>query len=176
MTLIVMSLVIPWPGADLNATDPGPRAEYLLKAAFLYNIAKFVEWPDNENTTITVCLTNDAFGATIDSITGKSVQGRPIAVKYAATPQSVRRCHMVFVDMQEGRRGAEFLEALAGEPILTICDQPDCAQRGVMINLQRRDEKIGLEMNLAAIQRTRLKLSSQLLKLARIINEEHGKP
>lgn len=168
---LAMMLVALWPGPMLNAGEPGPRAEYLLKSAFLYNIAKFVDWSEHEGTSLVICITNDVFGSTIDSIVGKSVQERQIASRHLTSPQNVHGCHIIFIDMQDRRRAAEFLTTLAGEPIVTVCDQPDCARQGVMINLQKHQDKISLEMNLGAVQRTNLKFSSKLLKLAHILSE-----
>ncbi|MFO0774569.1 MAG: YfiR family protein [Nitrospiraceae bacterium] len=171
---VVLTLVCTLsPSTTVQALESGHSAEYLLKAAFLYNIAKFIDWPDAEsapaNAPLSVCMTGDAFGSTIDSIAGKSVQGRPVVIKHTPNLQDARDCHILFVETNYPRRADEFLEAVSGRPVLTVCDRPDCAQQGVMINLQKREDKISIELNLDAAQRAHLKLSSQLIKLARLV-------
>lgn len=160
-------------GAWLDAAEPGPQAEYLLKSAFLYNIAKFVEWNDTDSgasaASMNICMTGHLFGSSIDSIDGKTVQGRTVSIKYAGNFQEARGCQILFLETQDAKRTDEWLEAVAGRPILTVCDRPDCAQEGIMVNLQKRDDKIGIELNLDAVQRAHLKLSSQLIKLARLV-------
>lgn len=160
-------------GTWLAAAEPGPHAEYLLKSAFLYNIAKFVEWNGIDGTTpsspLVICMTGQVFGSAIDSIDGKTVQGRTVTVKHPSNGQEARACHILFIENPEGRKAEEVLEAVGGRPILTVCDRPDCAQQGVMVNLQKQEDKIGIELNLDAVQRARLKLSSQLIKLARLV-------
>lgn len=160
-------------GTWLDAAESGPHAEYLLKSAFLYNIAKFVEWNGGDGTTpdtpLVVCMTGQVFGSAIDSIEGKTVQGRPVTVKHPSNMQEARACHLIFIENPESKKAEEFLEAVGGRPILTVCDRPDCARQGVMINLQKQEDKIGIELNLDAVQRARLKLSSQLIKLARLV-------
>ena len=174
----LVGLYLIGPSALVRAQDY--HAEYTLKAAFLYNFTKFVEWPEavgpRGTDPFTLCLVGDRFGSSIESIEGKAVRGHPITIRKNIPMSTSKDCHMLFVSTEEI---SQFITALAGiqtSPVLTVCDSPHCAERGFMINLRMSENKVSLDINLEAIQRTPLKVSSQLLKLARPVNEEHHKP
>ncbi len=156
-----------------HASEPGPAAEYLLKTAFLYNVAKFVEWPEDTSappgTPLTLCMTGNAFGATIESLAGKPVQGRPLMIRTRPDKETQGTCDILFIEFKEPAQIAAMLDPIKDRPILTVCDQPSCAQQGIMVNLQRQHDKINIELNLEAAQRARLKFSSQLIKLAHVV-------
>ncbi|MFO0774571.1 MAG: YfiR family protein [Nitrospiraceae bacterium] len=173
MPLLLSIAIVLLDGAWLFAAESAAQAEYMLKSALLFNIAKFVEWPDSDTappgSPLTFCMTGNQFSGTIDGIAGKTIQGRSVAVKNIAAPRDAGGCHLLYVDMLDGKRTEELWDVVAERPILTVCDRPHCAQQGVMINLQKRDEKIGLELNLDLAQQSHLKLSSQLIKLAHLV-------
>lgn len=157
-----------------------PKGEYVLKTAFLYNIAKFVEWPDGvspkSSDPLTLCVAGDAFGSSIDSLEGKEVRGHPITIRKNVSRSSIKTCHVLFFSNEEVPGLAAALNDLKNSAVLTVCDSPGCAERGLMINLRLIDNKVSIEVNLEAIQRTPLKVSSQLLKLARLVKNERDNP
>ncbi len=171
---IALALLLP-AGGSLRA-QPSGSAEYLLKAAFLYNIAKFVEWPTaatpDSHAPITFCMIGDAFGGAIESVEGKQVQGHPIAVKRDPSIPSAKDCHLLFISETELGKSAVLLAAVKDSPVLTVCDIRRCTDQGFMVNLQLTDNKVAIEINVDAVQHSRVKVSSQLMKLARLVKDE----
>ncbi|MCC6139478.1 MAG: YfiR family protein [Nitrospira sp.] len=170
---LIVAFAMLWPAGGSLHAQPAGSAEYLLKAAFLYNIAKFVEWPasatPDSSAPVTFCMVGEAFGAAIDSVDGKQIHGRPIAIKRDPSVQSVKDCHLLFISETEFGKSAATLAAVKGSPVLTVCDAARCAEQGVMVNLQLTDNKVKLEINVDAVQLAPIKISSQLMKLARLV-------
>lgn len=173
--LIVWALgaVLPIPALGQNSLD-----EYQAKAAFLYNFAKFVEWPAQAFSTvgssINVCiLGEDSFGSALEAIQSKQVAGRSIFVNRIATVNQASSCHILFISTSEKNRLKRTLLALKNYPILTVGDIDGFASTGGVIGLVMEDNRIKMEINVSIAQQNGLKLSSQLLKLARVIREGH---
>ena len=166
--------------APAASESPSPAAaaesrEYLLKAAFLYNFAKFTTWPaeafPGPQTPLRVCiLGEDAFGAAMESIEGKSVKQRPLAVIRITQVSDAERCHILFVGTSEEARLRAILDDLHERPILTISDMPNFARAGGTINLKTVDDQIQFDINVDAANAADLKLSSKLLRLANIVS------
>jgi hypothetical protein len=159
----------------VRASEPA-MSEYLLKAAFIYNIAKFVEWPpgsfESEKAPIILCvLGKDPFGYTLNTIDGKIVQGRTLIVKRIERIDELRTCHILFISSSEMNKLQQVLQSLKDSKILTVSDMPHFAQSGGIINLITVDNKINMEINVTAVEKSRIQVSSKLLKLARIVNE-----
>lgn len=157
-----------------RAQTQEPNAEYQLKAAFLYNFAKFVEWPaetfPTTSTPFTVCaLGNDPFGTSLDAIAGKTVKDRTLIVKRIRSVTAVNGCHILYVSPNELPQATDLLRSLQKVPVLTVCDMDGCAETGLMLNMRMADNRVQLDMNLDAVQHTTLKVSSQLIKLTRIV-------
>ncbi len=151
-----------------------PSGEYVLKAAFLYNFAKFVEWPaetfPNTAAPFTICaLGNDAFGTSLDALAGKTVRERPLIVKRIRSAASVTGCQILYVSPNELLHTTDLLRNLQDAPILTVCDRDACAEEGLMLNMRMADTRVQLDVNLDAVHHTPLKVSSQLIKLTRIV-------
>ncbi|GFO70484.1 hypothetical protein GMLC_40630 [Geomonas limicola] len=150
-------------------------AEYQVKAAFLYNFLKFVEWP-SDSTTSSGSLTlgilgKDPFGEAIEEVRGKTAKGRRIAVVHLRTPEEARDCDLLFISASERGRLAQILKTVQNYRVLTVADQEGFCQAGGMINLVSVKNRVGFEVNMAAATRVRLRISSQLLKLARQVLE-----
>ena len=150
------------------------NGEYLLKSAFLYNFAKFVEWPasifSTSSTPLTICvLGNDPFGSSLEAIAKKTIKGRALVVKRLRSVGGAKDCQMLYVSPNELTQTAEIVRTLQKAPILTVCDVESCAQEGIMVNMRMVENRVQLDMNLDAVQRTPLKVSSQLIKLTRIV-------
>lgn len=153
-------------------------SEYELKAAFIYQIARFVEWPApntavNAGASLHLCvLGGNPFGPALDTIRGKPVNERKMEVSLLDMGADTGECDMLFV-AAPAEKYLERITALSrGRSMLIIGDTQGFAQRGAMINFFPEDGKIRFEINPAASRRTGLKISSQLLKLARIVQEE----
>jgi hypothetical protein len=140
--------------------------EYQVKAAYLYNFVKFIEWPPRAvNGTLTICTAGrNPFGDGLDDIVrGESIDGHAIAARVVATPQAA--CNVVFVprDVIAG----EYLRAARTAPVLTVGESDDFIAQGGIINFVRDAGMIRFEIDQGAAMRTGLHISSRLLRLAR---------
>jgi hypothetical protein len=150
--------------------------EYQVKAAFLYNFTKFVEWPDkafsNSTTPLNICiLGRNPFENSIDIISDKSVQERITTVKMNPDSIQLNQCHILFISESENNRMAAILNRLDHSSVLTVADTEGFTSAGGMINLIMRDKKVCFEINLKAARKAGLKISSQLLSLAVRVQE-----
>lgn len=141
--------------------------EYRAKAGFLYNFVAFTEWPARVGTPLPVCVYGgNPFGDELNALEGKTVNGRTLTVRYPGSLGQLKGCRVVFVTASAVDSVPEMLEALRGEPVLTVADSGGALDAGVGINMHLRQSKIAFEVNLAAARRAELTLSSKLLRLA----------
>jgi hypothetical protein len=160
--LLAASLLLASLGAFGQATS-----EYRAKAGFLYNFIAFTEWPAKVGSTLTLCVHGeDPFGDELNALQGKSAGGRSLAIRQAGKLEQLKGCQVVFVASSAIDSLPRILEALEGEPVLTVADAPGALDRGVGINMVLRQSKIAFEVNLAATRRAQLNVSSKLLRLA----------
>ena len=165
----------------IAATPPALSAvpEYDVKAALIYKIAKFVHWPDralNPQTGILkLCIVGrDDFGASIDSLNGKKLQGQVIVVERLQKPvETAATCQIAFIGRSERGRLPALLTGLLHSPVLTISDAEGFALSGGMIELSTVDSKISFAINSAASRRADLEISAQLLQLATLVGDAH---
>ena len=150
-----------------------------LKAAFLFNFAKFVEWPVDQSHAgpLTVCVLDDA--AVEDSlaqlVNGPPAASRSMSLLKAARSRSLRLCHVLYLGDPDPGRAVATLDEVKGAPILTIGDGDQFARGGGMIGLFIEDGRMRFAINPDAAQRAGLRLSSRLLSLAKIVKEgRHG--
>src|SRR5437867_536821 len=106
-------------------TPQNASLEYKVKAAFLFNFAKFVEWPSGAfsrpDAPFTICLAGDPFAGELErTIDGNTLNGRPLAVFRIGEGEPVRDCHMIYISVPESRRSGDFIKAAANLPILTV--------------------------------------------------------
>jgi len=161
------------PGAQAQAPS-----ERQVKAAFLYNFAKFVEWPPDRfadpQDPLVLCVTGeDPFGTVLDGIVlGKTANGHPLALRRLRREQEARGCQILFVSASERKRLRPLLESLKGTSILTVGESDGFAQQGVMINFILEENRVHFEINVDAAERAGLKISSRLLSLAKVVRGE----
>lgn len=156
--------------------------EYAIKAIFLYNFAKFVEWPsqafEDSTTPLIFCiLGKDPFGVHLKPIKSKTVKGKKIIVKYSSKIDDMEKCQILFVGDSEDKQLVRILARVKDWNVLTVSDMENFAQRGGIIGLTREKDEIHFEINLDASKMAGLMISSRLLKLSRIIsvNPKGGK-
>jgi hypothetical protein len=153
------------------ATTP---TEYEVKAAYLYPFATFVAWPprgERDPFVITI-LGDDPFGVVIDeTLAGKSVDGRRVVVRRIVNPQDLGACQILFISDSERTHLVDILRRLEGVPTLTVGEMERFAERGGAIRFHTEASRVRLEINVAVAARARLKISSELLKLAKIVGE-----
>ncbi len=147
-----------------------PVPEHDLKAAFVFNLAVFTEWPPEalaNGAPITLCAgAGNPLFAALSQLNDKVVNGHRIAVRSAAT---VRSCHMLVLERSDRERWAQLKRDLAGAHVLTVSDDPGISEDGAVIALSIEDKRIGFDVSLAAARAARLNLSSKLLRLARTV-------
>jgi hypothetical protein len=149
--------------------------EYQVKAAFLYNFAKFVEWPSEAFSgggapLVVGLIGDDPFGSGIDRmINGKSVNGHPLTIQRLKWGQNLRACHILFISSSERRRLAQILESVKGSSVLTVGEMDQFSQQGGIINFVMEANKVRFEINVYSAEQGRLKISSKLLTLAKSV-------
>jgi hypothetical protein len=162
----------------VTAAAQSARApEYEVKAAFLYNFAKFVEWPSPSSApSFRICvLGRDPFGLALSNIVqSKSISGRPIVSVHLQSPAEVRLCHVLFISQSDPEILQQVLERTRGLPVLTVGESADFLRLGGMINFVLEQDRVRFEINLEAAERQHLKLSSKLLAVARVVTVGGG--
>ena len=147
--------------------------EYQVKAAFVYNFAKFVEWPSRSfpdaSAPLRICVFGlDPFGDELRGVANdKVVNGRRLQVSHAADLQAARTCHILFISSSEKGQLKSILQSLRGSDALTVGDTEGFTEQGGMINLVLEKNRVQFEVNRKAAEEAGLKLSSRLLSLAK---------
>ena len=158
--------------AVANTTRPAQISrEYLIKAAILYNFAKFASWPaaafSNDTAPLRICVIGaDPFGPALESLNGKTVRNRALVTTPIAKVEDVAACHILFVSASEKDRLGAILHTVSALPILTVADINRFANSGGIIALKEVDNRSRIEVNIGAANLAGLKLSSKLLRLA----------
>ena len=156
-------------------TQAQSATEYQVKAAFLFNFAKFVEWPadafSGTDAPLQICLLGqDAFGHEFEEVIGdKSVNGHRIEVIHPSGVPQARGCQIIFVASSEKKQVVEILRGLRGANVLTVGDTAGFAEMGGIINFVLDDGRVRFEINTRAAVRAHLKLSARLLTVAKLI-------
>ncbi len=151
--------------------------EYQIKAAFLYNFAKFVEWPPNgfsdASAPLRICVFGqDPFGQELRNITNdKNINGHKLRVEQVADLPMARTCHILFIASSERAQLARILESLRGTDVMTVGDMKGFVEQGGMINFVLEDNRVRFEVNLKAAEQAGLKVSAKLLNVARNVIE-----
>lgn len=166
-----------WPAGGAFAVETAAETvkEYEVKAAFLYNFAKFTTWPDDayrddEAPFVIGLLGRDPFGRTLDdTLKGKKVGTRPVRVLRYERLEQVGAPHLLFVAESDEKRVAAVLKDLGTKPILLVGDAAGFAARGGAAGFYLEESNVRFEMNPAALKRARLVVAAQVLKLARIV-------
>jgi hypothetical protein len=151
-----------------------------VEAAFIYNFAKFVEWPedafDNADSPIVIGIVgDDPFGSTIDQIVdGKQLNGRHFVIRRMRWSDDFRHRQIVFMSGSDAGKARQLLDRLKGSPILMIAETPGLAQQGAVISFVTEQGRVRFEINLDAARRAHLTISSRLLSLAKSVIGSSG--
>ena len=144
--------------------------EYEVKAAFIYNFTRFVEWPASESSSFAICiLGDDPFQTTIDKLTnGKLVGNRPVQIRRLKDGVEARQCQIVFVSASERAKATRLVESVRGTPVLTVGESTDFLRMGGMFYLSTADNHVSVVINPVATEAARLKVSAKLMTLAKV--------
>ena len=163
-------------GDCLTAGSPEqPFDEYQVKAAFIYNFAKFVQWPSNtfasSNEPMAICvLGQNPFGHSLeDTVAGRAIEGRSLVVRHISIVNQAAGCQILFISSAENKRPLPILAEVKTPGILTIGESDASAADSVVINFKLEGGKVRFEINLEAAEREKLRISSRLLSLAHIV-------
>ena len=172
MIALALGLAL-FPAGDLLAEGP---QEYQVKAAMVFNMAKYVEWPAesfaaNSAPLVACTIGRGPFVVALEAYQGKMALGHPLALRRLAVGDEAAECHVLVVSGIDKRHLAGVLDQARKQPILSVSDLPDFAQSGGMIGLFQQEGKIRFEINVKAAEQSRVKISSQLLKLAKIVRD-----
>jgi YfiR/HmsC-like len=152
--------------------------EYKVKAGFLYNFAKFVEWParvfpaTNSPIIIGVMDANEALPIIQQVLAQKMVKERPIQVKAVTTPESAAGCHILFVSRAAAASPEELRAALASAATLLVGEAEAFAERGGAIGFVREADAIRFQLNLESTTNTQLKISAKLASVAKLVKTQ----
>jgi hypothetical protein len=186
MTMIILLIIT----ASVCAESTEINREYRLKAAFLYNFIKFVDWPaektEDSNEPITIgIIGKDPFGNTFEPLKGKLIKNREVLIKrfksleelkkagendksgLDAQIRAIWKCHLLFICSSELKSLDEIIKLVKGQSVLTVGEMSDFLKAGGIINFLRESNIICFEMNVSGAKSDNLKISSKLLKLAK---------
>jgi hypothetical protein len=161
--------------------------EYPVKAAFIYNFAKFVEWPAARMPQIDVPLVigivgEDPFGPVLDELVDKEnarssggAGGRRLVVRRLSPSEDLKQCHVLFISRSARDSLAQILGAVKSEGVLTVSEIDGFSRRGGMLGLNVVDDVLKTELNLDTAERAGLKISSRLSKVVQIVRGESAK-
>jgi hypothetical protein len=170
-SILVLSLVWLLSVGDGRAQESQPT-EYQIKAAFLFNFAKFVEWPpaafaEATSPMVIGVLGENPFRDDLErTIQGKTINNRPLVIKEFRSPAEATNCHVLFISTSEKQRLPEILKSLHGTSVLTVGETDRFIETGGMINFVAEGNKIRFQINEVAAESAGLKISSKLLSLA----------
>ena len=160
-----------WPASAGAQPQNRVTDEYQVKAAFLYNFAKFVQWPQaaDKSQPLTVCVFGDAaFGDVLQQMVGgKSVQGRDVAVRRLRAGDDSRACQILFISAADARHTAELLAGASGAPVLTVGETTPFRREGGLVRFYVEGNRLRFQINANGAQQAGLKISSQLLGIAK---------
>jgi len=172
LNTVVVSIILLMVATCLFSSQVQAQAdEYQVKAAFIFNFAKFVEWPGDAfsdgGTLVVGVVGDDPFGGALDRLNGSAVNGRRLRIKRLRLGDNLRVCNILFISKSEGKNLWKILDSIKGTSVLTIGEMPQFNQSGGMIRFVIQNSKVRFEINASAAAQARLKISSKLLALSK---------
>ncbi len=173
---VLAALALALVPADARA-DTEEEIENRLKTEFIERFTQFIEWPgaDADKTgpfVIGVYGRTSLARGLRDLARRQRIKDRPGRVLQLDDPQGITDCHVLFIAESAAADLPEVLALTDGQPILTIGDTPGFARRGVLINFARESDRLRFEVNTRAVERSGLRFSSRLLRLATLVGSE----
>jgi hypothetical protein len=175
MVTAALALLISVGGSGWVSAQTNTSGEYQVKAAFLFHFAQFVEWPSgafkDAAAPLTYCTVGeDLFHGALDaSLTGKTIDGRPIRVRHLKQAREIEGCQVLFIGAPQKQFVFATLASLSASPVLTVGESEQFVQDGGMIGFLLEDNRVRFEINLSAAEHAKLKISARLLELAKTV-------
>jgi hypothetical protein len=169
--VILLALLCGWttPALGTGATEAGRTAREKVRAAFVYNFCKFVQWPPPPPEEIPLGVLAGSDAPDFSSLSGKSVREAPIRVRIAPILDDLADCRLLYLPSDGAHLWEEIRDGLDGAPVLTISDMEGFCEQGGMIQLVERQGRLRFHINRRAAEAAGLTVSSQLLKMAKIV-------
>ncbi|MGH9748514.1 MAG: YfiR family protein [Candidatus Polarisedimenticolia bacterium] len=175
------SALLAAPPPPIERPAPGAFGQYQVKAAFLFNFMKFVEWPPGAIPTggapWTLCLLgHDPFhGALEETVRGRTAGGRACEIRRVAAAAELPGCHLLFASLYEDDTIGAILARVASRPILTAGETDRFEHAGGMIRFVVEGDRVRFVVNAGAARHAGVKISSKLLSLARSVKGLEGR-
>jgi hypothetical protein len=176
LTIVLPALVWMLTTAMAPLFQPTVSKEYQVKAIFLFNFSQFVEWPassfsDAKSPLVIGIWGDNPFGSYLkETINDETVKGRPLIIQYCRNTEDIKSCHILFFNERTGNKAEQILTGIKGKNILTVSDADNFIQQGGMVRFFTENNKIRMQINTKATGASNLTISSNLLRLAQIIN------
>jgi hypothetical protein len=173
--LLAFTWAVPSHAAAAEGSAAAPGREYEIKAAFLYNFTKFVDWPAatfaDSGAPIVIGVLGDSLSAQALErlVRDRTVNGRTIVVRPIASAEEATATQLLFVSSTHEAQFARLKAAIESLPVLTVGESAEFAALGGVIDFVPQGDKIRFEINIGAAERAGLKISAQLQKLATVV-------
>jgi hypothetical protein len=167
-SLLILTVLLP-------ASFGAQMTDYQVKAAFLYNFAKFVEWPAIAHTSTNSPLVigfvgEDSISESLSALTkGQTAQGRPIEVRSCEFDSNLSGCHVLFLGHKAAGKTKDILARIGSAHVLTVGDGEEFIQQGGIIGFAIVDKSVKFDINAKAAETAQLKVSSRLMAVARTV-------
>ncbi len=177
VVLLVAVLLLP---ANCATSAGQSLSEYQVKAAYLFNFLKFVEWPDDPGGDQHAKFVIGFVGGTLINselsrlVEGKTVLGRDLQVRTFQASDNLRACNILFISTSEKKRLPAILASLRGSTVMTVADMSDFIDSGGMVQFGKEDGRLRVTIDMGATARAHLRVSSKLLALARAVTAAEG--
>jgi len=162
---------------QIAVADSNKQEENLFKAAFIYNFAKFTSWPehvwDENEASLNLCIIGkDTLTEDLKRLAGKIIMQHQLRVKEITRQQSTEACHMLYISTSEHKHYSGIIRSINNSPVLTISQIPGFAESGGIIELKRIENRTSILINLNTSNKAGLSISSRLLILADVLDNE----
>ena len=167
---LLLGILLTSGGSHAQETPP---SKYQVKAAFLFNLAKFIQWPqeafdDPKSPLFIGVLGENPFGADLElTVREKTLNGRSLTIKECRTLEEARKCHVLFISSSEKVRLQKILQGLSDTHVLSLGEMDNFVESGGMISFFREGNKIRFEIKDETAKKAGLKIDSKLLGLAK---------
>jgi hypothetical protein len=184
--LLGLICLLGWAGVltvQAEELTPAARLEYQVKAGFLVNFGKLTEWPDEHIRAarpFRICVVDDgeAFNVMAATLQGKFIKGRPVElVRYDTVPElkALPAMEILFVTRTRADQGAKAITWLGDAPVVSVGESAGFAAEGGRINFTLKDQTVRFEVNLESATRAKLKISSKMAAMAKLVSGKEGR-